>query len=492
MTGRSIAVIVAVIFTLLLLTQLSAYANTVEEPTATSTASATPSLIYVSDSPTQTATSTQLPQLTDTPESSNTPDITTTDTSTITPSATPSSTPADDVYTQALYEEDFVLFLPYIALEIPPTPTLTSVPTREPITTVLCRSYNPPLLIPDNDTNGVTSTIHTNRLGEIIDLDIYINISHTYIGDLIVNLTHVDSGLTISLIDRPGFPASNSGCGGNDIISILDDGASQYAEDKCLGRSPSISGTFKPSNILNNYVGVPLEGDWDLNITDHNNTDTGWLNQWCLDVTYGDGQPPPPPTATPVSLPAEARITNISGRDQAMPLDCESRSAVDWADYLGVSINEYEFFNHLPESDNPDVGFVGSVWGQWGQIPPNPYGVHAEPVAKLLRDYGLQAYAYRYLAWRAVRAEIALGRPVIAWVIGASNYSPPGRYYPVYYTASDGHTTVVSPYEHTVIVVGYSSTSVWLLDGDTIYTRTLEQFLDSWSVLRNMAILSHP
>ncbi|MCK4451313.1 MAG: PD40 domain-containing protein, partial [Anaerolineae bacterium] len=85
--------------------------------------------------------------------------------------------------------------------------------------------------------------------------------------------------------------------------------------------------------------------------------------------------PSPTPTGTPTpTFPAEANVTNISGRPQALPLDCESRSAVDWAAYFGVEIDELEFLYGLPQSDNPDEGFVGDVHGSWGQIPPHPYG----------------------------------------------------------------------------------------------------------------------
>ena len=101
-------------------------------------------------------------------------------------------------------------------------------------------------------------------------------------------------------------------------------------------------------------------------------------------------------TATPTltltpTLPSSASIQGISGRWPAYSLDCESRSAVDWAAYFGVKIDELTFFNALPSSDNPDKGFVGNVHGAWGQIPPYDYGVHAKPVAKLFRAYGLEA-----------------------------------------------------------------------------------------------------
>ena len=74
-----------------------------------------------------------------------------------------------------------------------------------------------------------------------------------------------------------------------------------------------------------------------------------------------------------------------------MPLSCEASAATDWAAYFGKKIDEYEFQNRLPQSDNPNKGFVGNVFGTWGQVPPAPYGVHADPVATLLQDYGLDA-----------------------------------------------------------------------------------------------------
>ena len=169
-----------------------------------------------------------------------------------------------------------------------------------------------------------------------------------------------------------------------------------------------------------------------------------------------------------------------------MPLDCELRSA-DWAAYFGVSISEYSFFNQPPRSNHPDLGFVGDPFDQWGQIPPASYGVHAEPVAILLRDYGLNAYAHKLLSWDALRSEIASGRPVIVWIVGSVVNG-----IPEYYLTSDGPLTIVARYEHTVIVTGYDENSVTFLNGSTLYSRAIENFLDSWSVMGNMAITSRP
>ncbi|HZY41963.1 MAG TPA: LysM peptidoglycan-binding domain-containing protein [Anaerolineae bacterium] len=152
-----------------------------------------------------------------------------------------------------------------------------------------------------------------------------------------------------------------------------------------------------------------------------------------------------PPLPTPIVLPDSAQIATaqgaaISGRMQAMPLDCETRSAVDWAGFFGVAIDELTFLSQLPLSDNPETGFVGNVYGVWGQIPPNDYGVHAEPIAAVLRAYHLPAAAHRGTNWDTVRAEIAANRPVIVWVTGhAENYGA-GQLY----TASDGTTTLVA------------------------------------------------
>jgi uncharacterized protein YvpB len=168
-------------------------------------------------------------------------------------------------------------------------------------------------------------------------------------------------------------------------------------------------------------------------------------------------------------------------------LDCETRSAVDWAGYFGRYIKELKFFNSLPASDNPDEGFVGNVNGTWGQIPPDDYGVHAEPIAKKLREHGLEAYAHRPLSWEALRYEVASGRPVIVWIVG-SVYNG----IPEYYSSSDGHLSIVARHEHTVVVTGYDRNNVYFLNGGGIYSRSIEEFLSSWSVMRNMAVTASP
>lgn len=193
------------------------------------------------------------------------------------------------------------------------------------------------------------------------------------------------------------------------------------------------------------------------------------------------------PTATEAAnsqLPDQVQIEGITGQAQYFTLDCEARSAVDWAAFFGVTIDEYQFLSELPQSDNPDVGFVGSYKGFQGQIPPDSYGVHADPIAALLRDYDLPAKAVHGMSFSELQSELAAGRPVIAWVIFLVRDGTP-----IEYTARDGSTAIVAYYEHTVILTGYDSDRVTILDGSFVYHRTIEQFLSSWSVLGNMAII---
>jgi LysM repeat protein/uncharacterized protein YvpB len=184
-------------------------------------------------------------------------------------------------------------------------------------------------------------------------------------------------------------------------------------------------------------------------------------------------------------LPEAAYISGFVGHPQRFSLSCESRSAADWAAYWGVYIDEAEFLTGLPRSDNPDAGFVGNVNDRWGYVPPNSYGVHADPVAELLQAYGLEADAQRGLEWDDLRAEIAAGRPVIVWIIGQMW---PGS--PQTYTASDGHTTTVASFEHTMTLIGYDASTVQVVDSYSGWTQTyaLASFLASWRTLGNMAV----
>ena len=190
------------------------------------------------------------------------------------------------------------------------------------------------------------------------------------------------------------------------------------------------------------------------------------------------------PSPTNNYPPDQSLITSIIGFPQLYNLDCEARSAVDFAAYYGINIDEIDFLERLPKTDNPETGFVGIYTDPKGQIPPSSYGVHAQPISNLLNDYGLSTRAEKYYSWEEIKRNIVNGNPVIAWVV---NNTYPGV--PIEYYTSDGNTITVARYEHTVIVIGYDNYDVSILDGGTIYQRTVDQFLDSWSVLEYMVVV---
>jgi hypothetical protein len=122
----------------------------------------------------------------------------------------------------------------------------------------------------------------------------------------------------------------------------------------------------------------------------------------------------------------------------------------------------------------------------WGNVPPLSYGVHAGPVAGLLREFGLEAQARKDLSWDELQVEIAAGRPIIVWVVG--QMWPGAR---VKYVASDGQTARVARFEHTMILVAYTPKTVKAVDAYTGLTMTFSKsaFLKSFETLGRMAVV---
>ena len=451
-----------------------------------------------------TATSQPPDDPTPLPESSLSPQATET------PSPEPIDPGLSTILTTTVTVTSTVTVTPTLTVEPSPTitPTLTHIqlplilnqptPTAAPKGTLLaCR--NTTLGIPDDDPNGVVDSIWINDTRAVQDLNLRIAINHNWIGDLYASLTHVETGASVQLFNRPG----STNCSWDNPRIILDDEMVLPVSDQCPSwvpssdaLSPYMRGGFKPDKPLAYFDSRSIYGEWRLQIADLSPNDTGSLVGWCLSADIGSPLPytPPPP---PKELPRSAYVSGVTTYPQNMPLDCESRVAVDWASFYGRSIGEYNFFYNLPHSDNPDVGFVGNVWGSWGQIPPKDYGVHAEPVAALLRNYGVSAYAHHNLSFDDLKAEIASGHPVFVWIVGSTVDYYKGvidQSYPAFYLANDGRHSLVTPYEHVVIVVGYNEDTdmVTIKNEGMTYTRSFEKFLRSWSHMGNMAILSHP
>ena len=265
-----------------------------------------------------------------------TPTVTISATLTPTPSETPTPTPT-------LTPNPFS-FLPLIIRE--PTP----IPYIPPEKVLFCDSLAIPLQIPDNNPYGISHDITPYDQRLIVDLDIDLRLNHTWVGDLFVTLSHLESGKMATLVDRPGIPATNQGCEKNNIFAILDDEISSPAEGKCASSPAAISGIYQPSNPLSIFDGDIAAGTWRLNLSDNYQNDTGYLSSWCLVASISPYGQTPTPVPPPPPSPAQVQIYGVTGRKQALPLDCESRSAVDWAAYFGYRIGELAFYSQLPHS----------------------------------------------------------------------------------------------------------------------------------------------
>lgn len=195
-----------------------------------------------------------------------------------------------------------------------------------------------------------------------------------------------------------------------------------------------------------------------------------------------------PPPDSPAGR-AEALAKRLAGRPQARRLSCEARSAADLLAAHGLPGTEAEVLARLPRSDNPDLGFVGDVDGPPGRLPPMGYGVHAEPIASVLRSFGLEATAVRDrdLAW--LRAETDAGRPVIVWVTGSCSLSRP-----VDLVDAEGRPFRAVRGEHTVLVVGVRGTSVLVVDpaDGRRTTFDVDEFDEAWALLGRRAVHARP
>jgi len=146
-------------------------------------------------------------------------------------------------------------------------------------TTVIApRQYclSPNVAIPDNNTTGVTSTITVPDTGTILDVNIYVKITHPRVGDLVVTITG-PSGTKVTLLTQPS-------CTNGNIDATLDDSASLPVQSQCAASSPTISGTFTPYQPLAAFSGQALAGTWSLNVSDRRAGNTGTLVQWCLNA----------------------------------------------------------------------------------------------------------------------------------------------------------------------------------------------------------------
>jgi subtilisin-like proprotein convertase family protein len=134
-----------------------------------------------------------------------------------------------------------------------------------------------PLKIPEVGSRGTTiSTLEVDAMGMIEDLDIYVDIAHTFTGDLEIFIAGPASN-EVQLFD-------NFGLSGNDIDSVT------FDDEALLSISaawpPFGPGRFRPDpGVLSDFDGHELHGTWVLRIDDLFLGDSGTLLDWSLNAT---------------------------------------------------------------------------------------------------------------------------------------------------------------------------------------------------------------
>lgn len=107
--------------------------------------------------------------------------------------------------------------------------------------------------IPDNDPRGITDSLVTTRSGDVKELEVSVDISHTWIGDLKVTLTG-PSGTTAVLHQRGGG-----------------------SRDNLIARYDTVG-----TPDLTAFIGKLGQGTWTLRVSDNAGRDIGKLNAWGL------------------------------------------------------------------------------------------------------------------------------------------------------------------------------------------------------------------
>ncbi len=114
----------------------------------------------------------------------------------------------------------------------------------------------PGIIIPDNHADGIERILSVTQSGKIEDLKVILDITHTYIGDLRVELLSPDN-TAVLLHNRSGGATDN-------IIK-------EY--------------TFLNTSKLRDFQGVSVHGNWKLKVSDRAEADQGKLNRWALHLT---------------------------------------------------------------------------------------------------------------------------------------------------------------------------------------------------------------
>jgi subtilisin-like proprotein convertase family protein len=176
-------------------------------------------------------------------------------------------------------------------------------------------SNTTPTTITDANATGVTSTITIMENELIEDVSFCIEgLNHTWMGDLVATITHVDTGTSATLFSRPGKGAS-AGNGdssnfifadatNNDLWDEMARGSTDYDIRNTAGSTtdPQATpfGTYFASaangarlSLDSIFAGESTQGTWEFNISDRNATQVGTYDN--VSIKFGSSVVVPEP-----------------------------------------------------------------------------------------------------------------------------------------------------------------------------------------------------
>jgi subtilisin-like proprotein convertase family protein len=134
-------------------------------------------------------------------------------------------------------------------------------------------TLDPP--VPILDHSVATSTIVVSDEEPVQDVDVTVNITHTYDGDISLSLIGPD--------DTEVVLSYRHGGGGNDYVeTVFDDEADTPIADG----DPPFTGRYIPDEPLSAFDGKIATGTWTLRVEDHAGGDTGSIDSWSLTLMY--------------------------------------------------------------------------------------------------------------------------------------------------------------------------------------------------------------
>ena len=181
----------------------------------------------------------------------------------------------------------------------------------------------------------------------------------------------------------------------------------------------------------------------------------------------------------------QASITGMPVVQQTHHLSCEYAATAAVTRFWGRPLTEADFIREIPRDPNPHVGFRGDIDAAWGGT--DNYGIYAEPLVPVLERHGFRAVAL-YTGPDRLKAEVAAGHPVVVWITGR-----PGLW-PRITESAAGRSFSLTPYEHALVVYGYTPDQVQVMDvgAGELAVFSWPDFLDRWSYFDAMALVVTP